>query len=85
MVSKNLIGIIILSVIFTLTIIVQYRFTGRELFTNTNNKSNYDYVPNFSFNTHETTCQYCCKMSENKDPEKCRRNCIVNGNKCLCC
>jgi hypothetical protein len=91
MVSKNLIGIIILMTIFTLSIVIQYHFSKRELFTNNPNspkkkKSNDDDdEPNFSFNKHETQCLYCCKMSENKDPQKCRNNCIVNGNKCLCC
>ena len=91
MVSKNLIGIIILITIFTLSIVIQYHFSKRELFTNkTKNpkKSNHDDdddEPNFSFHKHETLCQYCCKMSENKDPQKCRKNCIINGTKCLCC
>ena len=92
MISKNLIGIIILLVIFTLTIVIQYYFSKRELFTNItkskkNNKSNNDDddKPNLTFNTHETACISCCKMSENKDPKKCRENCIVNGTKCLCC
>ena len=90
MVSKNLIGIIILFSIFTLTIIIQYHFSKKELFTNITKKpkksnNDDDDEPNLSFNKHETLCQYCCKMSENKDREKCRKNCIVNGNKCLCC
>ena len=92
MVSINLIGIIILLVIFTLTIIIQYHFSKRELFTNKTNKSNKSNnddddndKPNLTFNSHETACIHCCKMSENKDPKKCRENCIVNGTKCLCC
>ena len=45
-----------------------------------------DTTPNLSTTSvYDKDCIDCCNQEENKNHENCFKNCLANGNICICC